>query len=196
MCKQRCGFSQKRFFNKPDIFEQRNLEYVAPKFIKWTSFSIQRCLLSVSFNLGGAFTSEIFCLQNILHLRPISLAGVVVAAAPRDAARRNHQSWSKAKTGHSLIWRQSGRFMEKLNHNKYHKFWSNLSKRENHPTSPPNNSNSSFYKSLTMDFFRKMAEAIPAPLPRTTRKNSCDSVIQMTFWKLLRFLLFFLDQML
>ena len=30
-------------------------------------------------------------------------------------------------------------------------------------------------------FFRKMAESIPAPPPRTTRKNSCDSVIQMTF---------------
>ena len=85
-------------------------------------------------------------------------------------------------------WENHG---EKLNHNKYIQFWSNLSKRESHPTSPPNNGNSSFYKSLTMDFFRKMAETIPAPLPRTTRKNSCDSVIQMTFWKLLRFLLFF-----
>jgi len=29
---------------------------------------------------------------------------------------------------------------------------------------------------------RKMAESIPAAAPRPLRKNSCDSVIQMTFW--------------
>ena len=191
MCKQRCGFSQKRFFNKPDIFEQRNLEYVAPKFIKWTSFSIQRCLLSVSFNLGGgAFLSEIFCIQDIFHLRPICRC-CCCCRASRCCKKKSPklvkgQDWTFLDL--EAKWENHGK---KLNHNKYHKFWSNLSKRENHPTSPPNNGNSSFYKSLTMDFFRKMAEAIPAPLPRTTRKNSCDSVIQMTFWKLLRFLLFF-----
>ena len=83
----------------------------------------------------------------------------VVAAWLHDAAGRNHQSWPKDKIGPFLTSKLGCK-------------------------TKPYGSKLNQVKRIIFDFslvFRKMAESIPAPPPRTTRKNSCDSVIQMTF---------------